>query len=111
MRLPSGQMIWSTCRRTFSQVNSGVRKLFCESETVGENDRFPFSRFKDHYLQSLTFYPICTTSYRILPTNEDVKLLLEYPTIQSYFVHVDSVPCCKHTELLKAYLKTRLLLY
>jgi hypothetical protein len=29
IRLPSGQITWSTCDRTFSHVRSGVRRLFC----------------------------------------------------------------------------------
>lgn len=32
MRLPSGQITWSTCDLTFSQVKSGVRKLFCQEQ-------------------------------------------------------------------------------
>lgn len=37
IRLPSGQMIWSTCDLTRSQVKSGVRRLFCKHWQVTTN--------------------------------------------------------------------------
>ena len=37
IRLPSGQMTWSTWERTFSHVRSGVRRLFCSAQI--ENER------------------------------------------------------------------------